>query len=159
WLKHKETGTLSKEEVDAWGDVETASQKFMGILARIEKIKNPEDLVNDSEANQKGEPSQAPAAVASGEQPQPDLQQNAHQQVGIVQNEFLKLRMDLDNATEKLKRAVTLVQQDILNEFASQEQRAATEIKRTTWLTLALGLVVATLTLIFARNQIFQLRQ
>jgi len=159
WLKHKETGTLSKEEVDAWGDVETASQKFMVILARIEKIKNPEDLVNDSEANQKGEPSQAPAAVASGEQPQPDLQQNAHQQVGIVQNEFLKLRMDLDNATEKLKRAVTLVQQDILNEFASQEQRAATEIKRTTWLTLALGLVVATLTLIFARNQIFQLRQ
>jgi signal transduction histidine kinase len=159
WLKHKEAGTLSKEEVDAWGDVETASQKFMGILGRIEKIKNPEDLVNGSEANQKGEPSQAPAAVASGGQPQPDLQQNAHQQVGIVQNEFLKLRKDLDNATEKLTRAVTLVQQDILNEFASQEQRAATEIKRTTWLTLALGLLVATLTFIFARNQITQLRQ
>src|SRR5262249_16125274 len=37
WLRHKEPGTPSKEEVDAWRDVETASQKFMEILAKIEK--------------------------------------------------------------------------------------------------------------------------
>jgi signal transduction histidine kinase len=158
WLKHEGPGTLSNEEVNAWRGVETASQKFLEILTRIEKLKNPEELASGPEANQKGKASQAPAA-APGEQPQPDLQQNAHQQIQVVQTEFFNLRKDLDNASEKLTSAVTQVQQKILKEFGGQQQRAATEIKRTTWLTLALGLLVATLTLILARNQITQLRQ
>ncbi len=159
WLEHKGPGTLSKEEIGAWREVETTSEKFLEILARMEKLKNPEDLVNGSETNQASEPSQAPAVVASGEQPQSDLRQNAHQQVQIIQRDFFNLRKDLDNAAEKLTRAVTQVQQEILREFASQEQRTATEIKRTTWGTLALGLLVTTLTFILARNQIIQLRQ
>jgi signal transduction histidine kinase len=158
WLKHEGPGTLSNEEVNAWRGVETASQKFMEILTRIEKLKNPEELASGPEANQKGKASQAPAA-APGEQPQPDLRQNTHQQVQVIQTEFFNLRKDLDNASEKLTSAVTQIQQKILKEFGGQQQRAATEIKRTTWLTLALGLLVATLTLILARNQITQLRQ
>ena len=157
WLKHEGPGTLSNEEVDAWRGVEAASQKFTEILTRIEKLKNPEEMVGGPEANQKGKAVQAPAAP--GGQPQPDLQQNAHQQVQIIQTEFFNLRKDLDNAAEKLTSAVTQVQQKILKDFGGQQQRAATEINRTTWLTLALGLVVATLTLILARNQITQLRQ
>jgi signal transduction histidine kinase len=163
WLKHEGPGTLSKEEIEAWRDVETTSQKFMEILARIEKLKTPEDQVSEPEANQKNErasePPQSSAGVAPGGKPQSDLQQDAQEQVKIVQNEFLRLRKDMDNAAEKLTRAVTQVQKEILNEFGSQQLRAATEINRTTWGTLALGLVVATLTLILARNQIIQLRQ
>ena len=159
WLKHSGPGALPKEEVDAWRDVETASKKFMEILARIEKLKSPEDLVSGSEASQKGEPAQAPAVVAPGGQPQPDLQQNEHQQVQIIQAEFFNWRKDLDNAAEKLTGAVTLVQKEILDEFRRQEQQTATEIKGTTWGTLALGLLVATLTLILARNQITQIRR
>lgn len=158
WLKDAGLETLSKEEMDAWRELETTSQKFMDILTKMEKLKNPEDLVIEPEANQTSEPPQTPA-VASGGQPQSAPQQDAHEQVEIVQSEFLKLRKNLDTAAEKLTRAVTQVQQDILNEFADQEQRAATEINRTTWVTLALGLLVATLTFILARNQIIQLRQ
>jgi signal transduction histidine kinase len=158
WLNHEGPGTLSNEEMDAWRGVEAASQKFTEILTRIEKLKNPEDMVGGQEANQKGKAVQAPAAAPGG-QPQPDLQQNAHQQVQIIQTEFFILRKDLDNAAQKLTSAVTQVQQKILKEFGGQQQRAATEIDRTTWLTLVLGLVVATLTLILARNQITEIRQ
>jgi len=159
WLKHEGPGTLSNEEVNAWRGVETASQKFMEILTRIEKLKTPEGPVSGPEANQKGEPSQAPAAVAPGGQPQSAPQQNAHQEVQNIQIEFFNLRKELDKAAEKLTIAATEVQREILLEFKGQQQRAATEIKRTTWGTLALGLLVATLTLILARNQISQLRQ
>ena len=159
WLNHEGPGTLSNEEVVAWRGVETASQKFSEILTKIEKLKNPEAPVSGPAVNQKGEPSQAPAVAASGGQQQSDPPQNAHQQVQIIQTEFFNLRKDLYNAAEKLTRAVTQVQQEILHEFSGQQQRAATEIKRTTWVTLALGLLVATLTLILARNQITQLRQ
>ena len=158
WLKHEGPGTLSNEEVNAWRDVETASKRFMEILTRIEKLKNPEELVSSPEANQKREASQSSAAAPGG-QPQPDPQQNAHQQVQVIQTEFFNLRKDMDNAAQKLTSAVTQVQQKILKEFGGQQQRAATEINRTTWLTLALGLLVATLTLFLARNQISQLRQ
>jgi signal transduction histidine kinase len=158
WLNHEGPGTLSNQEVDAWRGVETASQKFGEILTKIEKLKNPEGPFSDPAANQKGEPSQAPAAATSDGQ-QSDPQQNAHQQVQIIQTEFFKLREELYSAAEKLTRAVTQVQHDILDEFSGRQQRAATEIKRTTWVTLALGLLVATLTLILARNQITQLRQ
>src|SRR5262245_11322186 len=44
WLQHEGPGTLSNEEVEAWRGVETPSQKFMEILTRIEKLKNPEEL-------------------------------------------------------------------------------------------------------------------
>jgi signal transduction histidine kinase len=159
WLKHEGPGTLSNEEVNAWRGVETASQKFMEILTKIEKLKTPEGPVSGPEANQKGEPSQAPAAVAPGGEPQSAPQQNAHQEVQNIQIEFFNLRKELDKAAEKLTSAATEVQREILLEFKGQQQRAATEIKRTTWGTLALGLLVATLTLILARNQIRQLRQ
>src|SRR5262245_55093286 len=76
WLKHEGPGTLSQEEVYAWRGVETASQKFLEILTRIEKLKTPEGPVSGPEANQKGEPSQAPAAVAPGGQPQSAPQEN-----------------------------------------------------------------------------------
>ena len=159
WLKHEGPGTLSQEEVEAWRGVETASQKFMEILTRIEKLKTPEGPVSGPEANQKGEPSQSPAAVAPDGQPQSAPQQNAHQEVEKIQIEFFNLRKELDKASEKLTGAATEVQREILLDFKGQQQRAATEIRRTTWGTLALGLLVATLTLILARNQIRQLRQ
>jgi signal transduction histidine kinase len=159
WLNRVEPGTLSKEEVEAWREVETASQQFTAILPRVEKLKNPEDLVSVPEANQTSEPPQPPAVAPSGEQPQPGSGQNAHQQVKIIQEEFLSLRKNLYEAADKLTNAVTKVQEEILRNFAIQEQRAATEIERTTLVTLALGLLVATLTFILARNQIIQLRQ
>jgi len=159
WLKHEGPGPLSQEEVDAWRGVEAASQKFMEILTRIEKLKTPEVPVSGPEANLKGEPSQSPAAVAPDGQPQSDPQQNTHQEVQNIQIEFFNLRKELDKAAEKLTSAATEVQREILLEFKGQQQRAATEIRRTTWGTLALGLLVATLTLILARNQISQLRQ
>jgi len=163
WLKHEGPGTLSKEEVEAWREIETTSQQFIEIQTRMEKLKSLEDPFIEPVANQiserASEPPHAPAAVVSGGQPQSDLQQDPHEQVRIVQSEFLKLRKDLDKAAEKLTSAVTLVQKEILKEFANQEKRAASEIDHTTWGTLALGLLVATLTLILARNQIIQLRQ
>src|SRR5215475_2214414 len=167
WLKHKGPGTLSKEEVEAWGAIQTTSEKFMEIQTMMEKLKIREDQLSESESNSSGgqagekasQPPQAPGGVASGEQPPSDLQQDAHEQIGVVQSDFLKLRKDLDKAAETLTSAVTQVQKVILNEFAIQEERAATEIDHTTWGTLALGLLVAALTLMLARNQIMQLRQ
>src|SRR5499426_204785 len=159
WLKHEGPGTLSNEEVNAWRGVETASQKFLEMLTKIEKLKNPEGPVSGAEANQKGEPAQAPAPVAPGGQPQSAPQQNTHQEVQNIQIDFFNLRKELDKAAEKLTSAATEVQREILLEFKGRQQRAATEIDRTTWGTLALGLLVATLTLILARNQIRQLRQ
>src|SRR5262249_48622957 len=70
-----------------------------------------------------------------------------------------KWRNDMDSAAKQLTDAVTQVQAEILCKIASQQQQAASEVNRTTWGTLLLGLFVATLTLIFARNQIIQLRQ
>src|SRR5262245_30373934 len=159
WLKHEGPGTLSNDEVNAWRGVETASQKFMEMLTKFEKLKTPEGPVSGAEANQKGEVAQTPAAVAPGGQPQSDPQQNTHQEVQDIQIEFFKLRKELDKAAEKLTSAAAEVQREILLEFKGRQQRAATEIDRTTWGTLALGLLVATLTLILARNQIRQLRQ
>ena len=99
WLKNEGAETLSKEEVDAWGGVETASQKFMEVLTKIEKLKNPEGPVSEPEANQKSEgasdPSQAQAAVVPGGQTQSAPQQNAHQEVQDIQIDFLKLRKGL----------------------------------------------------------------
>src|SRR5215468_2886386 len=79
WLKHKGPGILSSEEVEAWREIETTSQKFMEIQARMEKLKDQEDKGAKPEANQKSEPPQAPAA-ASGAQTQSDLQQDPHEQ-------------------------------------------------------------------------------
>jgi len=163
WLKREGPGTISKEELEAWLEIETTSEKFIEIQTRMEKLKGLEDPFIEPVANQTsgqaGEPSPSPPAVATGGQPQSDLQQDAHEQVRIVQSEFLRLRKDLDKAGEKLTGAVTKIQEDILKGFASQEQRAASEIRNTTLGTFALGLLVATLTLILARNQIIQLRQ
>src|SRR5262245_14037076 len=163
WSKHEGPGTLSKEELEAWRVIETTSEKFIEIQTRMEKLKGLEDPFIEPAPNQTSEradePSQSPPAVAPGGQPQSDLQQDAHEQVRIVQGEFLKLRKELDKAAEKMTGAVTKIQEDILKGFATQEQRAASEIDNTTLGTLALGLLVATLTLILARNQIIQLRQ
>src|SRR5262249_41615133 len=43
--------------------------------------------------------------------------------------------------------------------IVNQQETAASEVNQTTWITLLLGLFVATLTLIFARNQIIQIRR
>ncbi|HKC84579.1 MAG TPA: hypothetical protein VKG02_01315, partial [Blastocatellia bacterium] len=163
WLKHKGPGILSKEELEAWGAIQTTSEKFMDIQTMMEKLKIREDQISEPESNssgeQTGQPPQAPGGAASGGQPQSELQQDTHDQIRVVQSEFLKLRKDLKDAAEDLTSAVTRVQYVILKEFAIQEERAATEIDHTTWGTLALGVLVAALTLMLARNQIMQLRQ
>jgi signal transduction histidine kinase len=154
---YKEPENLSKEEIEAWRRIESASHKFLEILTRMEKLKGEEDKDSEPAANQKSE--EAPGAVASGAQPQSDPPQDPHEQVKILQNEFLTLRKELDDAAVKLTSAVTKVQKDILDTFANQEKQAASEINNTTLGTLALGLIVAALTLWQARKQIIQLRQ
>ncbi|MBO0858787.1 MAG: hypothetical protein J2P21_10020 [Chloracidobacterium sp.] len=163
WLRHKGQEIFSKDEMEAWGAVQTTSEKFMDIQAMMEKLKIREDQLSEPESNSSGEQSsqapQAPGGGVSGGQPQSDPEQDAHEQIRVVQSEFLKLRKDLDKAADNLTKAVYQVQKVILDEFALQEEQAATEIDQTTWGTLALGLLVAALTLVLARNQIMQLRQ
>jgi len=159
WGKRKEHETLPERELAAWRAVETASQSFLDNLTKIENLPSPEDSANDPKLDQLGEQFQASASSESQQQPPLKPQPNAPQQIQTVQNDFLKLRKDLDGAAKKLTDAVTQVQEEILRNFASQQQRAASEVNRTTWGTLVVGLFVATLTLILARNQIIQLRQ
>ncbi|MCI0390948.1 MAG: ATP-binding protein [Acidobacteria bacterium] len=140
WSSQKEHETLTEEELAAWREVENASQKFLENLTEIENSPNEEDMINGSEPDQPGEPVQK-------EQAQP------------AQPDFLELRNNLDNAAKKLTDAVTRVRNEILDRIVTQQQRAASEVNRTTWLTLTLGLFVATLTLIFAWNQIIQIRR
>ncbi|HEY8461562.1 MAG TPA: ATP-binding protein [Blastocatellia bacterium] len=149
---YKETETLSKEELEAWLKIETTSQKFLDILTRMEKLKILEDPDNEPGTAEKSEPESA----APDPHPQSDLQQDTHEEVKIVQNEFLTLRKELDDAAVKLTSAATLVQRDILDQFANQEKKAASEIDHITLGTLLFGLAVAAVTLMHARNQIRQ---
>jgi signal transduction histidine kinase len=151
---YKETETLSQEEVKAWQRIEISSQKFLDTLTRMEQLKILEDPDNQTEANKKSD--HEPATAASGASPQSDPQQDTHEQVKIVQNEFLILRKELDDAAVKLTSAVTEVQRDILGQFANQEKKAAREIDHITVGTLLFGLAVAAITLMHARKQIRQ---
>jgi signal transduction histidine kinase len=154
---YKDSENLSNEETEAWRKIETTSQKFLGILTRMEALKGQEDKDGENAANQKSQ--EATGAPASGAQPQSEPPQDPHEQVKIVQSEFLTLRKELDDAAAKLTSAVTQVQRDILDTFANQEKQAASEINNMTLGTLTLGLIVAALTLWQARKQIVQLRQ
>jgi signal transduction histidine kinase len=154
---YKEPGRLSKEEIEAWGRIEKTSQKFLDILTRMEKLKDQEGAGGKPGTNQKSE--QSSGVAASGSPPKSEPPQDTHEEVKIVQSEFLTLRKELDDAAAKLTSAVTQVQKDILDTFANQEKQAASEIVKTTLGTLALGLLVAALTLMQARKQIIQLRQ
>src|SRR5262245_1981183 len=55
WLNHEGPGTLSKEEVDAWRGVETASQKFSETLTKLERLKPPEAPVSEPATNRSEE--------------------------------------------------------------------------------------------------------
>jgi PAS domain S-box-containing protein len=159
WLKHGGPEILSQEEIDAWGKVETIAQKFIEIQARMQKLKDQEVRTNEPEAKKKSEPPKAPAAAASGGQPPSEPEQDTHELVRIVQDEFLKARIDLDNAAVKLTESVANVQKQIFSEFAAQERQAASEIDIWTVITLALGFGVAAFTLKQTRKQFIQLKQ
>ncbi|MGH9767168.1 MAG: two-component system sensor histidine kinase NtrB [Blastocatellia bacterium] len=160
WSKHKELKTKPDEkELATWREVETASRRFLDYLTKIENLPSLEDSVNGLESDQPGERSQTPANSASQQQPQSEPRQNAQQQLQSAENVFYTLRNDLDKAAKNLTEAVTDVQKEILHQFAIRQQVAASEVKRTTWGTLLVGLFVTILTFILARNQILQLRQ
>jgi len=138
WSSLKEHETLTEEELTAWREVEMASQKFLDNLTEVENSSNEEDSTNGPEPDQ-------PSEQVQNEQAQSDKN--------------VKLRGDLDTATKKLTDAVTRVRNEILDRIVTQQETAAREVNQTTWITLLLGLFVATLTLIFARNQIIQIRR
>jgi two-component system, sporulation sensor kinase E len=130
----------------------------------MEKLKDEEEQEKEPkppklEEKQKSPRPEAPATVASDGQPLSDVQQDPHEQVGKVQDEFFRVRKDLENAAEKLTEVVTNVQKQIFNEFAAQEKQAAIEIDTLTALTLAVGLAVAVLTFRQVRKHFTQLRQ
>jgi signal transduction histidine kinase len=155
WRSVKDHETLTQEELAAWDDVEKASQEFLGILAKFEEETNKEKakekssgeekLVNNSERSPESE--QTLSDQVQSDEAQPD------------QIDLFKLRGNLDKSAKKLTDAVTKVRNEILGRIVIQQERAAKEINRTTVITLALGLLVATLTLIFARKQIIQIRK
>jgi len=128
WVKQEGPGTLSKEEVVAWRGVETASQRFMEILTRIEKL------------------TQAPASAAPGGQPQSAPRQNTHQEVQVIQIEFFNLRKELDNEAYHLLVTITESQREVLGNIAERQSQATVSIRRMTWLTILLILLVAGLT-------------
>src|SRR5215813_2740675 len=138
WSSLKEHETLTEEELTAWREVEMASQKFLDNLTEVENSSNEEDSTNGPEPDQPSEQVQNEQALS-------------------VKN--IKLRGDLDAATKKLTDAVTRVRNEILDRIVTQQETAASEVNQTTRITLLLGLFVATLTLIFARNQIIQIRR
>jgi len=140
WSSLKEHETLTEEEMGAWREVEKASQKFLDNLTQIENSPNEEDSTNGPEPDQ-------PSEQAQNEQTQPG------------KDDFYRLRNNLDTAAKKLTDAVTRVRNEILDRIVNQQETAASEVNQTTWITLLLGLFVATLTLIFARNQIIQIRR
>jgi two-component system, NtrC family, nitrogen regulation sensor histidine kinase GlnL len=139
WSSQQEHETLTEAELVAWREVEKAAQKFLENLAEIENSPNEEDSINAPEPDQ-------PSEQVQNGQAQPEVN-------------LYDLRRDLDNAAKKLTDAVTRVRNEILDRIVTQQQRAASEVNRTTWLTLTLGLFVATLTLIFAWSQIIQIRR
>ncbi|HKC85087.1 MAG TPA: hypothetical protein VKG02_03865, partial [Blastocatellia bacterium] len=138
WSSLKEHETLTEEELTAWREVEMASQKFLDNLTEVENSSNEEDSTNGPEPDQPSEQVQNEQALS-------------------VKN--IKLRGNLDAATKKLTDAVTRVRNEILDRIVTQQETAASEVNQTTRITLLLGLFVATLTLIFARNQIIQIRR
>src|SRR5262249_22557753 len=124
WSKRTGHQTLTDKELAAWRDVETASQKFLDNLAEIEKLPSKEGSINGSEPDQPSEQSQASAQSVPQQQGQPEPQQNAQQQAQPAQDDFFKLRVDLDNAAKKLTDAVTQVRNEILGQIVIQQQLA-----------------------------------
>src|SRR5215475_6194843 len=51
WLRHKGQEIFSKDEMDAWGAVQTTSEKFMDIQSMMEKLKIREDQLSEPESN------------------------------------------------------------------------------------------------------------
>src|SRR5215813_7266206 len=137
WSSQKGHETLTEEELAAWREVEKASEKFLENLTEIENSPNEEDSTN-------------------GPEPDPPSEQVQNEQAQSDKN--YRLRSDLDTATKKLTDAVARVRIEILDRIVTQQETAAREVNQTTWITLLLGLFVAALTLIFARNQIIQIR-
>lgn len=159
WGKREKHGTLPDKELAAWRDVEAMSQKFLENLTRIENPSGQNDAVNGVETNQPGGQSQPNTQNALQQQSQPGPQQNMQQELQAGQDEFLKLRTEMDDVAEKLTEVVTQTQSDTLRNFADRQQAAAAEVSRTRWITWLLGLVVAALTFFLTRNQILQLRR
>src|SRR5262245_5443617 len=173
WGGQKEHETLTEEELAAWREVEKATQKFLDKLTEIENSPNEEDSINVSEPERPSEQIQKEPAQPGGQvqkepaQPGGQVQKEPAQPGEQVQkepaqpdpNDFYKLRSDLDHAAKRLTEAVTRVRNEILDRIVTQQQRAASEVKKTTQITMALGLFIAGLILIFAWNQIIQIRR
>lgn len=159
WDKRKKHQTAHEEELAAWREVEEKSQKFLEYLAILETPQNREDENAGSNQNQPGEQPQVASPNATRQQTQQESPQKARLQTKADQDEFFNRRNELHNATNKLMEIVSKAQNDTLRQFADRQQEAATEVSRTRWWTLLVGLVVATLTLIIVRNQIIQFRQ
>ncbi|MGE0130078.1 MAG: nitrogen regulation protein NR(II) [Blastocatellales bacterium] len=159
WSKREKHGSLPDKELAAWRNVETMSQVFLEDLIRIENTPSQGDEIDGTEPNQPAEKSQPNIQTATQQQAQSEPRQNLQPEPQSGQDDFLKLRTEMDDAAKKLTEAVNQVQSDTLREFADRQQAAATEVSRTRWITLSLGLFVTMLTFFLARNQIAQFRQ
>ncbi|HKQ74974.1 MAG TPA: ATP-binding protein [Blastocatellia bacterium] len=144
WSSQKEHETLTEKELAAWREVEKTSQQFLDKLDEVENSPNEDDSIGSSD---------------NGSKPEQPSEQGQSGQAQSEQPDFYALRSNLDNAAKKLTEAVTRVRNEILDRIVTQQQRAASEVKKTTQITLALGLFIAGLILIFAWNQIIQIRR
>ncbi len=159
WGKREEQKTLPPKELNAWREVEAAAQKFWDKLIEIENAQAPADLTAGSAPDTSNAQTQSGDGNATPQETLPSSQPAAQPDTQYRRDNFFNLRKELDKAAEKLSTAVTQVQDEILNQIVSRQQTAAGDVSRAQWGTFLLGILVATLTFIIAKNQITQLRQ
>ena len=146
---------LSKEEVAAWNQVETAVTLFWKTIEVAEA---------KSAAGRKGQPPSAIVAeVAADPAPVPALPPIApeSQPVPVTPeaDEFLGARNQLEEAADNLAKAVINVRDNLLAGYTLQQREAAKDVNVAQWIALGLGVLIAGITFALVQMQIGAIRK
>ncbi len=171
WGGSERQEALSESELNAWREVDAAAERFWNKLIEIENlpiIDDPLTIPTPEAANpqpgqggQNATPQETPLTPQQLEQQRQEQfeQQQREQRIQFLQSGFSNLRMQLDSAAEKLSEEAAQSQNQILFQLANQQQRAATEVGATQYITLLIGFFVAVFAFVIVRRKIAQLRQ
>ncbi len=154
WGDREVKNSPTQKEVVAWRRVEAAAQSFEQRLSDIENapLDKPSDGVDLNLPPAQIQPT-------AGDASQPGAQPADPQTAQAKPTDFFGQRKELDDAAENLFTAVRQVQAETLYQIASQQERAAREVRATRWVALLLGVFFAALTFAIVWYQIVRLRE
>lgn len=140
WDERAKQQTISQTELTAWREVEAAAPGFLDSIKSLVSLDDQKLAKDMAQGN----------SVAA---------QNLGGLTDFNQEVFIKSRDRLDDAITRLRNAIINDRAEILNNIASQQSIAASEVSRMRWGAFFFGMFVAAAVFIITRNQIMALRQ